>query len=99
MYPSSKEFFVNTGQQVTDQTIKGAVIGVLTYVMATLNFDAGLQASLIPLLTAGLAYASTRVGDPGAASFLAKVAKEAPVVVEEATKKAAATKAPAKKKS
>ena len=83
---------MNTGQQVTDQTIKGAIVGALAYIMASLNFDAGLQASLIPLITAGLAYASTRVGDPGAASFLAKAAKEAPVVVEEATKKAAAKK-------
>lgn len=79
---------MSNSSQITDQTIKGAVIGVLTYAMATANFDAGLQASLIPLLTAVLAWASTRVGDPGAASFLAKAAKEAPAVIEEATKAA-----------
>lgn len=87
---------MNTGQQITDQTIKGAIVGLLTYAMASANFDAGLQASLIPAITALLAYASTKIGDPKAASFLAKAAKEAPAVIEEA-KKAAAKKAPAKK--
>lgn len=84
------------GQQITDQTIKGGIVGLLTYAMASANLDAGLQASLVPVITAVLAYASTKIGDPKVASFLTKAAKEVPVVVEE-VKKASAKKAPAKK--
>lgn len=62
-----------TGSQITDQTIKGAIVGVATYLFAKWNMDAGLQAALIPAITAVLAYASTKVGDKGTASFLAKV--------------------------
>lgn len=87
---------MKTGQQITDQAIKGGIVGLLTYAMASANFDAGLQASLIPVITAVLAYASTKIGDPKVASFLTKAAKEVPVVVEE-VKKASAKKAPAKK--
>lgn len=84
-------------QQIADQALKGAIVGVVAYVLAKCNVDAEAQAAIIPLVTAGLAYASTRVGDPGAASFLSKIAKEAPEVVEDATKKAAVKKAAVKK--
>lgn len=97
--------------QVTDQTIKGALVGAAAYVLAKLNVDPGAQAAFMPVIITGLAWLSTKVGDPSQASFLAKASKELPKVVEEVTaavevekakkkapaKKAAAKKAPAKK--
>jgi hypothetical protein len=59
--------------------------------------DPGAQAALMPVIITGLAYASTKVGDPNAASFLAKAAKEAPAVIAEVQAEVAAEKAPAKK--
>lgn len=88
--------------QVKDQSIKGVIIGAVAYFLVKWNVDAEAQAGIITAVTAGLAYASTKVGDKNVASFLAKVAKEAPKVVAEvqaevATQKAPAKKAPAKK--
>ena len=67
---------MNKGKQITDQTLKGALVGAATYFMATAGFDAGLQAAIIPVLTAVLAYASTLVGDKAVASFISKAAKK-----------------------
>lgn len=89
--------------QVTDQTIKGALVGAASYFLAKFNIDPGAQAALMPVIITALAWASTKVGDPSQASFLAKASKELPQVVAEVTeaveeKKAeAAKKAPAKK--
>lgn len=90
-------------QQVADQTLKGAVVGVISYFLAKFNIDPGAQAAIMPLIITGLAYASTLVGDTQAANFFAKTAVEVPVVqppVEETkpvAKKAVAKKAVAKK--
>lgn len=89
-------------QQVADQTLKGAVVGALSYFLAKFNIDPGAQAAIMPLVITGLAYASTLVGDKGTANFLTKASKELPAVVAEVTeaveeKKAVAKKAPAKK--
>lgn len=89
-------------QQVADQTLKGAIVGALSYFLAKANLDPGAQAAIMPLVITGLAYASTLVGDKGTANFLAKASVELPEIVEEVTaevekKKAPAKKAPAKK--
>lgn len=91
--------------QVADQSIKGLVLGAVAYLLVKWGVDAEAQAGIITAVTAGLAYASTKVGDKNVASFLAKVATEAPAVIEEVkvevakqeAKKAPAKKAPAKK--
>lgn len=84
--------------QITDQTLKGAIVGAASFFLAKANLDPGAQAVLMPLLITGMAYASTKVGDPATASFLAKAAKEAPAVIEEVVaKQAPAKKAAAKK--
>ena len=94
--------------QVKDQSIKGVVLGVVAYLLVKWNVNAEAQAGVITAVTAGLAYASTMVGDKNVASFLAKVAKEAPAVIaevqdkveevkQEAPKPVAKKKAPAKK--
>lgn len=98
--------------QVADQSIKGLILGAVAYALVKWNIDAEAQAGIITAVTAGLAVASTKIGDPKIASFLAKVVKEAPAVIEEVkeevakveakkepAKKAPAKKAPAKKAS
>lgn len=84
-------------QQVADQTLKGAVIGALSYFLAKWNIDAGAQAAIMPLVITGMAYASTLVGDKGTANFLAKASVELPQIVEEVTAEVEKKKAPAKK--
>ena len=88
---------MNKGSQVTDQTIKGVVVGAVAYFLAKGNVDPAIQASIIPIITAGLAYASTMVGDKNVASFLAKIAKEAPKIIEEVEKEVVKAKAATKK--
>lgn len=86
--------------QVADQSIKGLVLGAVAYLLVKWNVDAEAQAGIITAVTAGLAYASTKIGDKNVASFLAKVAKEAPAVIAEVKVEVAkqeAAKAPAKK--
>lgn len=73
--------FKNT--QVTDQTLKGAIVGAIAYFLAKWNIDPAAQAAFMPVIISVLAYASTKVGDPKVASFLEKAAEEAPVVVED----------------
>jgi hypothetical protein len=84
-------------QQVADQTLKGAVVGALSYFLAKANIDPGAQAAIMPLVITGLAYASTLVGDKGTANFLTKASVELPKIVEEVTAEVAKKKAPAKK--
>ena len=95
----------NLNPQVTDQTIKGTAVGAIAYFLAKFNIDPGAQAAIMPVLITGLAWLSTKIGDPTQASFLAKASEELPDLVEEVTvaveaeksKKAPAKKAPAKK--
>jgi len=88
---------VSVKSQVGDQTIKGALVGAASYFLAKWNIDPGAQAALMPIIITGLAYASTKVGDPGQASFFAKAAKEAPAIIEEVKAEVAKKKAPVKK--
>lgn len=83
--------------QVTDQTLKGAIVGAISYFLAKANLDPGAQAVIMPLIITGLAYASTKVGDKETASFLARASKELPEVVEEVNKQVAKKKAAPKK--
>lgn len=83
--------------QLSDQSLKGAVLGLISYFAMKADLDPAMIAMSTPVIAALLAYASTRVGDKDAASFLAKAAQEVPEVAEEVTKKATAKKAAAKK--
>jgi hypothetical protein len=88
-------------QQVADQTLKGAIVGVVTYVLANGNADPSLQAVVMPAVLAVLAYVSTLIGNKGTANFLDKAVAELPKVVEEvqkAVEKKPAAKKPAAKK-
>lgn len=83
--------------QVKDQSIKGVILGAVAYLLVKWNVDAEAQAGIITAVTAGLAYASTKVGDKNVASFLAKAAKQAPKVVAEVQAKVEEVKAEAPK--
>lgn len=84
-------------QQVGDQTLKGTIVGAVSFFLAKWNIDPATQAAIMPVLITAMAYASTKVGDPNVASFFNKAAKELPAVVEEVKEEVAKKKAPAKK--
>ena len=84
--------------QVADQTLKGAIVGALSYFLAKWNVDPAAQAIFMPLIISLLAFASTKVGNPKVASFLNEAVEEAPAVIEEVKAEVAKKKAPAKPK-
>lgn len=73
-----------------DAALKGALLGVLTYVAVKANVSTELVALAIPAVAAGLSWLSTKIGDKNTA-LLVKLAVTA---VEQDKKK----KAPVKKK-
>ena len=80
-----------------DAALKGAAIGVLTYVAAKAGLTDEIVAVAIPLVAVGLSWVSTKIGDKNTALLLSLATK----AVEQDKKKAvkpAAKKAPAKKK-
>jgi hypothetical protein len=85
-----------------DAALKGAVLGVLTYGAAKAGVTSELVALALPLVTLGLSWVSTKVGDKNTALLV-----DLAVKAVEATKKknapktsskVVAKKAPAKKK-
>jgi len=56
--------------QAVDQTAKGGVLGIITYLAMKYDADPALVAMAMPLISAVLAWASTKIGDPGVASFV-----------------------------
>lgn len=70
-------------KQSLDQVVKGGALGVVVYLCDKYNVDPTFTALLMPLAAAVLAMASTKVGDPTVASFLAKK----PEAKKEAAKK------------
>lgn len=49
--------------QTADQTLKGAIIGLVTYVAYKYGWDMQLIALSIPVVSGVLAYLSTRIGN------------------------------------
>lgn len=78
-----------------DATLKGAVLGLLTYVGVQFNLSPEMVALLVPVVAGVLSMASTKIGDKNTALLL-KLATEAAKSAPE-LKKAPAKKAPAKK--
>ena len=59
--------------QTADQTLKGAIIGLVTYVAYKYDMDMQLLALAIPVVSGILAYISTLVGNKKTAClFIAK---------------------------
>jgi len=76
---------MSTKSQNLDQAIKGGALGVWVWLATVqLNLDGELVAVLTPAIAYGLAWLSTKVGDPTVASFLAKKPAEKPAVKKKA---------------
>lgn len=78
-----------------DAALKGAVLGVLTYVAVKANVSTEVVALAIPAVAAALSWLSTKIGDKNTA-LLVKLAVAA--VEQDKKKSEAPKKAPAKKK-
>lgn len=89
---------MSTRNQTADQTLKGGVLGIITYLAMKYNVDPALTALALPVIAAGLSLASTKIGDPEVAAFFG-TANGKPMDIAPAAKKAPAKKAPAKKAS
>ena len=57
----------NAQLQTADQTLKGAIIGLVTYIAYKYDLDMQLIALSIPVVSGVLAYVSTRVGNKSTA--------------------------------
>lgn len=64
-------------KQNVDQVVKGGALGVIVYLCGKYSVDPTLTALLMPLAAAVMAWASTKIGDPAVASFLAPKKEEA----------------------
>ena len=63
----------NAQLQTADQTLKGAIIGLVTYVAYKYDLDMQLIALSIPVVSGMLALISTRIGNKSTAClFVAK---------------------------
>jgi len=78
-----------------DAALKGAVLGVLTYVAIKANVSTELVALALPVVAAGLSFLSSKIGDKNTA-LLVKLAVAA--VEQDKKNSEAPKKAPAKKK-
>ena len=76
-----------------DTTMKGAAVGLLTYVGVQQGWSAELVAALVPVASLVLSFVSSKIGDKNT-TLLLKLAVQA---VEAAPVKKAVKKAPAKK--
>lgn len=56
-------------QQVSDQTVKGCVLALITYICVKLKVDTELLAICMPLISAIFAWLSMQIGDPTLASI------------------------------
>lgn len=55
--------------QMQDQTAKGGILGIICYVLWHYDVDPVLIGLLTPVMSAALAWVSTKVGDKELASF------------------------------
>lgn len=62
----------NAKLQTADQTLKGAVVGLVTYVAYKYGWDMQLIALSIPVVSGVLAYVSTLVGNRNMACVFVK---------------------------
>lgn len=63
--------------QIGDQTLKGSLLAIISYLAWKADLDREFVTLCMPVLSAVLAWASTRIGDPQLASiFDAETAKK-----------------------
>ena len=87
-----------SSQQMTDQTAKGGVLGLVTYGLMKANLDPAMTAMALPLIAAGLSWVSTQIGDPQVASFIGTIGVDDGKIVKVSAKKKAPVKKAASKK-
>lgn len=51
-------------RQISDQTTKGGLLGVMIYALSRNNVDPVLIGLLVPIAASVLAWVSTKIGDP-----------------------------------
>ena len=51
-------------RQISDQTTKGGLLGVMIYTLSRNNVDPVLIGLLVPVAASVLAWVSTKIGDP-----------------------------------
>ena len=51
-------------RQISDQTTKGGLLGVMIYTLSRNNVDPVLIGLLVPIAASVLAWVSTKIGDP-----------------------------------
>ena len=51
-------------RQISDQTTKGGLLGVMIYTLSRNNVDPVLIGLLVPIAASVLAWISTKIGDP-----------------------------------
>jgi hypothetical protein len=56
-------------QQLGDQTLKGGVLGILSYLAWKAEVDPEFVALCLPVISGLLAWLSTQIGDPNLASI------------------------------
>lgn len=66
--------------QVGDQTLKGSILGLISYLGWKFNIDPEFMALCMPILAALFAWASTQIGDPHLASIFDTETKKNGVV-------------------
>ena len=62
--------------QTADQTLKGAILGLVSWVAVKAKLNPADLIGVVPVVSAALAWASTHVGDKNVASFFAKAKTE-----------------------
>jgi len=73
----------NLKASLSDQAVKGAVIGALAYLAAKAGFGSEVVAVLTPVALTAMAWLSTKIGDKTTTAIFSVVA----AVAEEQTKK------------
>ena len=51
-------------RQISDQTTKGGLLGVMIYALSRNNVDPVLIGLIVPIAASVLAWVSTKIGDP-----------------------------------
>ena len=51
-------------RQISDQTTKGGLLGIMIYTMSRNNVDPVLIGLIVPVAASVLAWVSTKIGDP-----------------------------------
>ena len=67
-------------QQLGDQTLKGGVLGIISYLAWKAELDPEFIALCLPVLSGVLAWLSTQIGDPHLASIFDDQTKQTGVI-------------------